>query len=339
MTKKYILKIACIYTGTILGAGFATGKELVSFFAIFGKMGILGFFIACFLLSLCLISILGIIYNTKVRTYEQFMSHIFGKLGKYIEVFNIILLFILFSAMLSGGGATISNIFYINETMGIIIFCIAVFLALIYGERAIININTILCPVLIIGGMLIGIYLYFFDTVNVFNSNTKALTSPFIYTSYNAITTISVLFSVKSIITNKKVVIFGGILGGLFIFCIGIFMLLPLVENYDIIKNEALPILSLIKNKKIIKIVYTFTVISAIFTTAISNGFALEDTFKNKININKIYLKIIIIILGIMFSFLGFSNIVNIVYPIFGYLGMFEILVIVITFLSIVIDK
>lgn len=32
MTYKYILKIAFIYTGTILGAGFATGKELLSFF-------------------------------------------------------------------------------------------------------------------------------------------------------------------------------------------------------------------------------------------------------------------------------------------------------------------
>lgn len=334
MTKKYILKIACIYTGTILGAGFATGKELLSFFGIFGKFGILGFFIACFLLSLCGVSILGIIHRTNAKTYKEFMYIIFGKLGKYIESFNTIFLFILFSAMLSGGGATISDTFFISEGVGIIVFCGLVFLALIFGERAIININTILCPILIIGGMLVGIYLYFFDTIFVFKGYGKALISPFIYTSYNVITTISVLFSVKDIIINRKVVIFGGILGGIFIFFIGVFMLLPLIENFNIIKDESLPILALVKDEKIIKNIYSFIVILAIFTTAISNGFALEDTFKDKFFSSPQYLKLAIIVLGVVLSFMGFSNIVDFVYPIFGYLGMFEIVVIVITFFS-----
>ncbi len=332
MVYKYILKIAFIYTGTILGAGFATGRELVSFFAKFNNMGIIGFVLACFLLALTCISILDIIHKTNASTYKQFMYNIFGKFGIYIEWFNICLLFILFSAMLAGGGATISNIFNINEMVSIAIFCIITFIALIFGKNAIININTILCPILIIGGILIGIYLYFKATP-VFNSNIEVIASPFIYTSYNAITTISVLFAIKDIIINKKVIIYSGLLGGIFIFLIGLFMLLPLVRDYNIIYNSSLPILDLIKNENSIKNVYSFTVLSAIFTTAVSNGVALENTFKQKYNVNSISLKIIIILLGVLFSLMGFSNIVNIVYPIFGIIGMFEILVIIISFL------
>ena len=82
MNKKNILKIAFIYTGTLLGAGFATGKELVSFFAIFDKFGIIGFFISCFLLSFCAISILNCVYSTNAITYKDFMSSLFGKYGK-----------------------------------------------------------------------------------------------------------------------------------------------------------------------------------------------------------------------------------------------------------------
>ena len=334
MTKKYILKIALIYTGTILGAGFATGKELVNFFGIFHKWGIIGFFIACFLLSLCAVSILQAIHNSSAKTYEDFMYNIFGRLGKYIKYFNILLLFVLFSAMLAGGGASVSTIFYVNEYTGLAVFCLITFLALIFGKNAIININTVLCPILIISGMLVGMYLYFFNSVNVFNSTTKAIISPFIYTSYNAITTISVLFAVKNIIINKKVVIFGGILGGIFIFFIGIFMLLPLIKNINYIKDLPLPILALITDKSIIKYLYSFTVLSAIFTTAVSNGVALEDTFKNMLKIKGNYLKILIILAGVLFSTMGFSDIVSVVYPLFGYLGMFEILVIIIMFLT-----
>ncbi|WP_317366417.1 hypothetical protein [uncultured Tyzzerella sp.] len=338
MLYKYILKIALVYTGTILGAGFATGKELVSFFAQFGNMGILGFLISCLLLALTCMSILNMIYKTKVNTYSQFIHNIFGRYGVYIEWFNIALLFILFSAMLAGGGATLCNMFNINEMASIIIFCIITFIALIFGKDAIININTILCPILILGGILIGIYVYF-NATPVFNNNIKPIISPFIYTSYNGITTISVLFAIRDIVKNKKIVIYSSILGGVFIFSIGIFMLLPLTKNYDYIYNSPLPLLKLIENKSIIKNIYAFTVLSAIFTTAVSNGVALETTFKEKYNINGLSLKIILIVVGISFSLMGFSNIVNIVYPIFGAIGMFEILVIMLSFFSSSIDK
>ena len=331
MTYKYILKIAFIYTGTILGAGFATGKELLSFFGQFNKIGILGFLFACFLLSLTCMSILDSVYKTKANTYSKFLNNIFGKYGVYIEWFNICLLFMLFSGMLAGGGATLSNVFDINEILSMCIFCIMTLIALIFGKNAIITINTILCPILIIGGILIGIYSYF-QVTPVFNSNVKALISPFIYTSYNRITTISVLFAIKDIVTNKKVVIYSSILGGIFILSIGIFMLIPLIKHYEYIQNSTLPMLKLVENKELIKNVYGITVLCAIFTTAVSNGVTLESAFDEKYNTKGISLKIIIILLGILFSLMGFSSIVNIVYPIFGVIGMFEILVIIIRF-------
>lgn len=328
-----ILKIAFIFTGTILGAGFATGKELVTFFASFNEKGIFSFLFACILLSLCCISILGVIYKTNAKTYQDFMYSLFGKLGRYIQIFNLALLFVLFSAMLAGGGATIHSIFNIGSILSIFIFCILTFLALIYGKNAIVSVNTVLCPILIIGGILIGVYLQF-STVNVFNTNVKSIVSPFVYTSYNAITTISVLFSIKHLITSKKIVFFSSLLGGIFIFIIGLSMLMPLINNIDYIKNESLPILSLI-NEDIIKNIYSATILCAIFTTAVSNGVALEDNIKIYTGVKPMYIKLAIIFLGVMFSAMGFSKIVSILYPIFGYIGMFELLVIIFIFSTI----
>ena len=47
--------IAMIYVGSIIGAGFASGREIWQYFGVFGKMGIIGL-----LLAGCLFIIFGI---------------------------------------------------------------------------------------------------------------------------------------------------------------------------------------------------------------------------------------------------------------------------------------
>lgn len=39
------LQIAAVYVGTVVGAGFATGKEIVEFFSRFGFIGMIGILI------------------------------------------------------------------------------------------------------------------------------------------------------------------------------------------------------------------------------------------------------------------------------------------------------
>lgn len=44
-----VLLVAATYIGTVIGAGFATGKEIVTFFSRFGAIGTLGVMISCYL--------------------------------------------------------------------------------------------------------------------------------------------------------------------------------------------------------------------------------------------------------------------------------------------------
>lgn len=333
MIKKNSFKLAFIYLGTILGAGFASGKELVNFFARFKEMGIIGFLITCFLLSISFMAILDLIKNSHAKDYKQFLNEVFGeKIAKILEVLNTTFLFIIFSAMLAGGGAVLSSIFGINFKLCTVIFSFIIFISLFFGQKSVILINSILCPILIFGGALIGIYIYFFETIQTININDNAITQSIVYTSFNIITTISVLFGVRNLILNNKVVVFSGILGGLFIFFIGIFLILSLVYNYDLIKYEDLPILYIIKDVNIIKLIYTSVILMAIYTTALGNGFALENIIYEKINKKRIFIKILILLLGIFVSFIGFSNMVEKIYPIFGYLGLFQLITIFILF-------
>ncbi len=50
--NKHWIKIASIYVGTVIGAGFASGREIIDFFGVYGIKGIWGIVIAGLLFSL-----------------------------------------------------------------------------------------------------------------------------------------------------------------------------------------------------------------------------------------------------------------------------------------------
>lgn len=326
---KNSLKISFIYVATILGAGFASGKELVTFFAKFGNMGILGFFISCILFGFICFCFLNIIFKDTNVSYGQFLKTNFGKkIGLILEFLNAIFLFILFSAMLAGGSDFICNIFpSLNKNIACILFSLVIFFCLLFDTSGFIKINTFICPILILGSILTGIYVFYFSEP-VFKNYTSLVKSSLIYTSYNIITVGAVLFEIKSIITNKKVLIFSSLFSSIFIFLIGFINLLPLIKNFDLINNISFPIIYLIGSKNfIIKPIYSLVLIIAIFTTAISTSFAFIKWIKTKVSLNKNMLTLLICILATLASFLGFSNIIEKVYPFFGYIGLFQLII------------
>ena len=80
---------------------------------------------------------------------------------------------------------------------------------------------------------------------------------------------------------------------------------------------------------RILEYIYGIVILGSIFTTAISLGISfLQNTVKNKKSYTQIAL--IMCITSVIISKIGFSNLVNILYPIFGYLGILQIYKIVI---------
>lgn len=75
------------------------------------------------------------------------------------------------------------------------------------------------------------------------------------------------------------------------------------------------------------KYLYGITILGAIFTTAISAGYGfLNNVTKDKNKYKK--LNIIMCISSIFVALFGFSNLVNNIYPIFGILGLLQLILI-----------
>ena len=68
------MKAVCVIIGTIIGAGFASGKEIEVFFANFGKNGIYGIGLASIFTVVIIYCVLIKIRGTNIENYNSYLN-------------------------------------------------------------------------------------------------------------------------------------------------------------------------------------------------------------------------------------------------------------------------
>ena len=150
-----------------------------------------------------------------------------------------------------------------------------------------------------------------------------------LYASYNCVLIIPVLISIKDYISKGKKIKYISILVSIIIAILLITVYFILI-NVDVnIKELEMPAVYAISNIcPKIKNIYGIIILISIFTTAISLGIS----FLGNVAINKKSYNVIsnlICASAIIFSRFGFSNLVNLMYPILGMLGLLQIIKII----------
>ncbi|UUZ93934.1 hypothetical protein LJK87_04485 [Paenibacillus sp. P25] len=98
-----VLQISFTYIGTVVGAGFATGQEILQFFTRYGWMATLTIGIACALFVWLGIKLMLIAHELNAKSYEDLNNLLFGpKIGGYVSLFTLITLFGVTTVMLAG---------------------------------------------------------------------------------------------------------------------------------------------------------------------------------------------------------------------------------------------
>jgi len=329
------MKIAAVYGSIFLGAGFASGRELIQYFVSFGRIGLWGLMLAGVLFALTGWAVLAICRREKINTYSGLMRHLLGeRLGPVTEWAVAGFLFCLFVAMLAGAGATARQAFDLPFTLGSVVAGLVVFAVLCFGLEGIIKVNLILAPFMVIGGIFVGLLTFFTTVSPVFAGIGGSLgiawiLSAVVYASYNLVTGIPVLAATAGLAVTKRDARFGGIVGGGIITVLGISMALPLFLYYADIVNLQIPFLYIVIDYgNAFLVLYLAVLITALLTTAACNAFAVLQWAHDRGWKNKIKTAAVICIIGVVASHVGFSNIVAYVYPLFGFLGLFKIIVI-----------
>lgn len=146
-----------------------------------------------------------------------------------------------------------------------------------------------------------------------------------LYASYNSVLLIPMLISIKDYIKKDKDIKYIAIaVTTITIMLLSVIFLLLINIDVDIRNIEMPAVYAIEKIWHNMKDIYGIIILISIFTTAISLGISfLKNVSKNKKNYNII--SISICLTSIVFSEIGFSNLVNMLYPILGALGIFQI--------------
>lgn len=337
---KNILKIVFVIIGTLIGAGFASGQEIYIFFFSHGIKGLLGIVISGSLMGIVIYQSLKIIKTEEINTYKEFLDSILknNKFSKITNIINFIIntfILVTFFIMIAGFGAYFEQQLGIHSTLGSCLLAITCFVLFMTSTKGMVKINEILVPILISFLGILGILILpQIPWENVENyiieiDHSNYILNAILYTSYNSILLIPVLITLKNYLKNKKQIFCISTITATITIILSIIIFLILIKvDVDITKLE-MPAVYVISNMfGILKYGYGFVILASIFTTAISLG----NSFLNNISKNKQqYIKIAIIItsISILVSKIGFSNLVNILYPVFGYLGFVQILKII----------
>ena len=328
-------KVAGAYIGTVVGAGFATGQEVLQFFARFGSYGILGLLLNAILFIIFgyIIMVLGRELNAK--SHLEIIKHAGGRfIGGIIDCIIAFFLFGAFTAMIAGTGALFEEQFGLHGLLGNFIMALLTAITVLTGISGVINSISIIVPFLMASVLGISIYSIIQlppdmarTTLTLGESGliTNWFIAAVLYISYNTVISIAILGPLGTQARDKKAIKYGAILGGLGLGIGSAMIYLALLGNINEIKGLEVPMIYIAgRIAPIIQMIYAIVLIAAIYTTSVGSLFGFVARFVNP-DASRIKATIVVSIITI-FAFLasqfGFTNLVKYLYPLVGYGGI-----------------
>lgn len=330
-----IFKVVFVIIGTMIGAGFASGQEMYLFFFSYGIKGIIGILISSLMMGLVVYKVFQIVNKYGIDTYKDFLGILIKKKGKISFIINIVIngfVLITFFIMIAGFGAYFEQELAINSLIGSTILAILTFIIFMTSIKGVVKANELLVPVLIVFLVVIGaingkdISLLELENYIIRKNDGSFVLSAILYSSYNSILLIPVLLTLRNYIHNKKQILKIVWISTIIIVLLSIIVFLLLVRvDVDITKLEMPAVYVVSHMFKLLKYIYGFIILGSIFTTTISLGTSfLQNVTKNEKSYTQI--AVIMCITSVLISKIGFSNLVNSLYPFFGYLGLIQVL-------------
>lgn len=309
--------------GTMIGAGYASGRELWQFFGHESGLAILIFTI---LFSTSCYVILKISYEKQSGHYVPVLRAIVGeRLTLLYDGMIILYLFTTTVVMLAGSGAT-WQAFNFSYWIGILAIAVPLILIFIWDVKGILSINSIILP-LLIGGLLFILILFsvqhkltFFSHLNEQSNWTAA----FPFTALNILPLIAVLGAIGNQMKQKGEVWIASIGSGLVLGTISYLYNNSLIQISDDVLVYEIPLFAILKHYPYQMFLFISVLLwIAIFTTAASGTFGLITRFRSRVNGPLWLLAMITILCMIPLTSFGFSTLIKYLYPLYGLLNLY----------------
>ncbi|GAF23293.1 hypothetical protein JCM19047_3104 [Bacillus sp. JCM 19047] len=317
------LKWMFLIVGTIIGAGYASGRELWEFFGAESGLAIVLFAV---LFSISCAVILTVSKKEQTTHYLPVLEKVLGKrLAKAYDVMIILYLFSVTVIMLAGAGATL-EVYHIPTWLGIIVNGLLVVIIFIKGTSGMTKINALLIPILIV--CLLAVLLVYQHSIGfTFSFNLqeqKNWPSSLTFTSLNILPIIAVLGAVGNQINHRGEIYIASIGSGVILGTVSyIYNESLLTVAQEIIFYE-IPLFVILKHYPSVMVLAISLVLwLAIYTTAASGVLGLLSRIRVKVTGEPWVIALLLVALMAPLTLFGFSTLISILYPLYGILNLY----------------
>lgn len=322
-------QIAFTYMGAVVGAGFASGQELLKFFVAFGVEGLAGTIFAGLMFSFLGWLILKTVIKEKMHDYRHYLAYLFGKkISFWVDIILGFHLCLGLAVMLVASGSLFKELYGWPLWGGFTLTICIVYLVLLMGAEGILWLNTALIPGLILTGLGVsGVYISRSGLepvvvgagANLVGDNW--LLATLLYVAYNLVTGVVILPSLGPAAAEGGTR--GAVLGGLGLGIMAGVMSLALSLGGEMIMNQDLPMLIMANClHPAAGWIYSLALWFALLTTALCDGYGLLQRMRTVFPYPRYITALIILLPTIPFVGWRFAHVVGIVYPLLGYLGL-----------------
>ncbi|MEQ6390485.1 hypothetical protein RZN22_14360 [Bacillaceae bacterium S4-13-58] len=328
-----VFKVSATYIGTVVGAGFASGQEVLQFFSAYGLSGITGIILATVLFFFFGYTILLIGQALKVESYVEVIRFSNGKiLGTVIDIIITIFLFGALSAMIAGAGAIFEEQFHLSSLWGTTLMAIISFFTVLSGTKGVINAISYVVPVLLASVLFIAVYTIIKNPIStediemagaIGGAAPNWFISALNYASYNLVIAVAVLAPMGARTEKKKTLFWGALLGGagLGIGILAIFF--SILTTIDTVATLEVPMIKISSTiASFVPLLFAIVLFAEVYTTAVGNLYGFVTRMNFIPNRFRLWIIVGTTIAAFLVSQVGFSAMVKYLYPAVGYGGL-----------------
>ncbi|SJZ83671.1 Uncharacterized membrane protein YkvI [Cetobacterium ceti] len=346
MEKPVSLKKIVIFSGAIIafliGSGFATGQEVLQYFAAYGYWGVGGAILTLLLLVYVCSSFLIVGQRENFQKGNDIYKYYCGeKLGTCFDYFSTFFCFLSFIVMIGGAAATLNQHYNLPPIVGGLVIAILALITVLAGLNNLVDIIGKIGPTIVIISIFLGVFSLIknygnlhpdiiipaLESVESSSKLVKASSSwylaAFSYVGFCMLWLAGFLASLGKKASSPLEARLGGIFGGIFFSVAVIIVALGLLATIEITAGTQIPMLYLANDvHSAFSSIFAIIILAGIYTTAVpllwnvSSRFTEEKTSKFKL------LTLALVVIGLVTGlWVPFDKLVNVIYVLNGYFG------------------
>ncbi len=309
----------------VVGAGFASGREITDCFLRYGSGWRSGVIISGALFFLLFAATVDVINQNGICTYKEYLRTIMGeRQAVFTEWVSGLFFFVMFFAMTSAAGSAAREMFGMDFKIGVGALLLVCAVVMVKGMSAIETISLLLVPLLATGIGIIGAKAGGGRDLDL--KGGPVMLSAVIYVSYNTISSASVLVQAEKSKSRYDGVI-TGLICGTAMTLMGIAIGNAVLSGGRYAVGTELPFAFVSRSLgRDYFFAYGAVFLASVLTTAVCNGIAATAFLEEKTSIGHNASVGILIVLATVFSTVSFSDFVSKIYPLFGIAGVLQLL-------------